>query len=171
MNKFSNLTQHAENPSYQIDLEQNSHTDLTKKTRNLRIIHCGDGIIEECSEDEEEKERIEREEKRKQEELRAKMELEAKNMPWLPWMAYMAQKSAEKSLEVCDSMGEKLAWWFGITKPKFLYEIEEYNRIKLEEENSDDKAEEIIIGIDTLDNKNLENSEYHSDMNFLKNKI
>ena len=34
----------------------------------------------------------------------------------------------------CDYMGEKLAWWFGITKPKFLYEIEEFERMKKEEE-------------------------------------
>lgn len=43
-------------------------------------------------------------------------------------------------------MGEKLAWWFGITQPKFLYEIQEYERIKKEEEDSDDRVEEIVIG-------------------------
>lgn len=75
-------------------------------------------------------------------------------MNWLPWMSYMAQKSASKSVEVCDSVGEKLAWWFGITKPKFLYEIEEYNRIKQEEEQ-DDIAEEIVIGVNTLEQKTV----------------
>lgn len=59
-------------------------------------------------------------------------------------MAYMAQKSAYKGVEVCDAVGEKLAWWLGITKPKFLYEIEEYNRIKQDEQ--DDIAEEIVVG-------------------------
>jgi hypothetical protein len=34
-------------------------------------------------------------------------------------------------------MGEKLAWWFGITQPKYLYEIEEYNRLKQKYEESD----------------------------------
>lgn len=75
-------------------------------------------------------------------------------MNWLPWMSYMVQKSASKSVEVCDSVGEKLAWWFGITKPKFLYEIEEYNRIKQEEEQ-DDIAEEIVIGVNTLEQKTV----------------
>jgi len=25
-------------------------------------------------------------------------------------------------------MGEKLAWWFGITSPKYQYVMDEYNR-------------------------------------------
>jgi len=47
-------------------------------------------------------------------------------------------------------MGEKLAWWLGITKPKFLYEIEEYNRMKKEQEEreKDDQTEAIVIGPD-----------------------
>ena len=53
----------------------------------------------------------------------------------------------------CDYMGEKLAWWLGITQPKFLYEIEEYKRMQEEEaaaaaRNDDDQAEEIVIGAD-----------------------
>ncbi len=38
-------------------------------------------------------------------------------------------------------MGEKLAWWLGITQPKYLYEIEEYNRLKQKSEASDDEDE------------------------------
>ena len=47
-------------------------------------------------------------------------------------------------------MGEKLAWWLGITKPKFLYEIEEYNRMKKEQEEKEkeDQTEAIVIGSD-----------------------
>lgn len=73
-------------------------------------------------------------------------------MSWVPWLGYMASKSAYKSLEVCDSVGEKLAWWFGITKPKFLYEIEEYNRMKQEEaeREEEDQTEEIVVGVDTV---------------------
>lgn len=53
------------------------------------------------------------------------------------------------SFQAADAAGEKLAWWFGITKPKFLYEIEEFNRMKkeeLEQEMRDDATEEIHIG-------------------------
>ncbi len=47
-------------------------------------------------------------------------------------------------------MGEKLAWWLGITQPKFLYEIEEYKRMQEEEaaKSDDDQAEEIVVGAD-----------------------
>lgn len=57
-------------------------------------------------------------------------------------------------------MGEKLAWWFGITKPKFLYEIEEYNRMKKEQEDfeNEDRAEEIVVGVDTVEKKVVESN-------------
>lgn len=51
-----------------------------------------------------------------------------------------------------DFIGEKLAWWLGITKPKFYYELEEHERLKKEQEeareNDDDRAEEILVGMD-----------------------
>lgn len=49
-------------------------------------------------------------------------------------------------------MGEKLAWWLGITKPKFQFEIEEYKRMQKEEEEArqydEDMADEIVVGED-----------------------
>ena len=33
---------------------------------------------------------------------------------------------------VADFLGEKLAWFFGITTPKYQYIIDEYHRIKEE---------------------------------------
>jgi hypothetical protein len=45
-------------------------------------------------------------------------------------------------------MGEKLAWWLGITQPKFLFEIEEYSRIQKSEHNADDMAEQVTLGPD-----------------------
>ena len=35
-------------------------------------------------------------------------------------------------LSVADFCGEKLAWFFGITSPKYQYAIDEYNRLKAE---------------------------------------
>ncbi len=49
----------------------------TTKARNVRLIYCGDGIVEECEEDEKEKERLEIEEKQRQIELEKKRDLEA----------------------------------------------------------------------------------------------
>jgi hypothetical protein len=42
-------------------------------------------------------------------------------------------------------MGEKLAWWFGITQPKYLYEIEEYKKIQQQELENDSETEEIEL--------------------------
>jgi hypothetical protein len=55
-----------------------------------------------------------------------------------------------KLFKACDSAGEKLAWWLGITKPKFLYEIEEALRMKKEEEEraKEDMAEELVVDTD-----------------------
>lgn len=56
-------------------------------------------------------------------------------LQWLPWMWYYTKKSAKRTYEVCDAAGEKLAWFFGITKPKYYAEIQEYERMD-EEVNS-----------------------------------
>lgn len=51
--------------------------------------------------------------------------------------------------KACDYAGEKLAWWFGITKPKFLYEINEYEEMMREQErraNEEDPTEKIVVG-------------------------
>jgi len=44
-------------------------------------------------------------------------------------MWYYVKRSAKKSYEVCDTAGEKLAWFFGITQPKYYAEIQEYERM------------------------------------------
>lgn len=48
-----------------------------------------------------------------------------------------------------------------ITKPKFLYEIEEYQRIQKEIEKlkEDDLAEEIVIGMDNLNETYINNNQ------------
>lgn len=52
-------------------------------------------------------------------------------------------------------MGEKLAWWFGITKPKYLYEIEEYNRMQQEMRENDSDTEEIEMKPAASKNSNV----------------
>jgi hypothetical protein len=39
--------------------------------------------------------------------------------------------AGSRFLGVCDSVGEKLAWWLGITSPKYYYEIQEAIRMKV----------------------------------------
>ena len=43
----------------------------------VKLVYCGDGVVEECEEDEEEKEKLELEEKQRQIELRKQMDLES----------------------------------------------------------------------------------------------
>ena len=52
--------------------------------------------------------------------------------------------------------------WLGITKPKFLYEIEEYERMKKaeEEENKDDVADEIIVGVNYPEINTIQSSNF-----------
>ncbi len=47
-------------------------------------------------------------------------------------MWYYVQLSATKSLSVCTEAGEKLAWFFGITKPKYHAEIQHYESMNEE---------------------------------------
>ena len=54
-------------------------------------------------------------------------------MPWLPWMSFQAVNAGSKALAVCDQVGESLAYFLGITGPKYRYEIEEAQRIQEEE--------------------------------------
>ena len=51
-------------------------------------------------------------------------------MAWGPWMIHLSSKA----LAACDYVGETLADFLGITTPKYLYEIEEANRMKAEAE-------------------------------------
>lgn len=60
-------------------------------------------------------------------------------------------------LAACDFVGEKLASAFGITTPKYGYEIEQFKKIQKEHENA--KAEEKTIGgwmQDTYDNNSTD---------------
>ena len=55
---------------------------------------------------------------------------EQTQLQWIPWALYYAKKG----YEACDAAGEKLAWFFGITKPKYHAELEEYERMDEEVE-------------------------------------
>lgn len=49
-------------------------------------------------------------------------------MAWVPWLAHVSNKA----LAACDSVGEKVADFLGITSPKYSYEIEEAARMEEE---------------------------------------
>ncbi|ESP02922.1 hypothetical protein LOTGIDRAFT_212450 [Lottia gigantea] len=88
-----------------------------------RIIHFSDGVLEEYSTDEEE------------EKLPEKPSVDPKTLKWVPWFWHYIVVSAVTALGAADFCGEKLAWFFGITSPKYQHAIDEYYRLKDEEEN------------------------------------
>ena len=117
--------------------------DAPKKRVPKRILHFSDGILEEYSTDEEE-----REERKKQEEEKEKKQQVAdpKDMSWIPWFLYLAWMTASGTLSVCDNIGEKLAWWLGITSPKYYYEIQEAKRMLKEEEERKKRMDAEMAG-------------------------
>ena len=60
--------------------------------------------------------------------------VDPKSLAWVPWALYLGWLAGTSTLAVCDSIGERLAWWLGITSPKYYYEIQEAKRMKREEE-------------------------------------
>ena len=110
-----------------------SFDDPSKKKKKVpkRILHFSDGILEEYSTDEEEREEARKQEEAEKEQSQAVVTSE---MSWAPWLLYLAWLSASSTLRAADSLGEKLAWWLGITSPKYYYEIQEAKRMLKEEE-------------------------------------
>lgn len=104
-----------------------SFDDSSKKKKKVpkRILHFSDGVLEEYSTDEEEREEAEKEQSQT---------VATSEMSWAPWLLYLAWLSATSTLRAADSLGEKLAWWLGITSPKYYYEIQEAKRMIKEEE-------------------------------------
>ena len=96
-----------------------------------RVLHFSDGVVEEYSTDEEE-EREKEEERRKREE--EQQVVDASQLSWVSWAMYLSWRAAASTLTVLDSVGERLAWWLGITSPKYYYEIQEAKRMLEEEE-------------------------------------
>lgn len=109
--------------------------DETNKRKKIprRILHFSDGTLEEYSTDEEDTTDY-----KKDTQL---AHIDPKQMTWFPWMWYQAATTASQTLQVCDYLGESLASFFGITTPKYQYEIEEYHRIVAEEKEMQRKMD------------------------------
>lgn len=55
-------------------------------------------------------------------------------------------RAAKSVLDFCDDCGEKLAYFFGITSPKYEYEINAYNRMIKQEEERKKREIETFAG-------------------------
>ncbi|PSN35238.1 Protein FAM177A1 [Blattella germanica] len=114
----------------QLQQEKDESCNVSLKKSPRKVIHFSDGTIEEYSSDEE-----------SDKPAQYNCEINPSAMQWGPWLWYQTLNVGTKSLEVCDYLGEHLASFFGITTPKYQYEIDEYNRMMAEEEEQRQKED------------------------------
>jgi hypothetical protein len=98
----------------QVNTCQNTMIDVKKPSH---LIYCSDGAVEVFDEE--------------PEELPDESSIGTMAHNYLPTPVYNA---GSKLVAAADYAGEKLAYFFGITSPKYEYEIAEFNRLKEEEE-------------------------------------
>ncbi|XP_037523933.1 protein FAM177A1 [Rhipicephalus sanguineus] len=77
-----------------------------------KVLHFSDGVLQEDSSEEYEPP------------LTAAPVVDPRTLPWAPFLLHWALQLGTQALAVCDYLGEHLANWFGITAPKYRYEIE-----------------------------------------------
>ncbi|KAG8191067.1 hypothetical protein JTE90_008381 [Oedothorax gibbosus] len=103
----------------EIDLTVNKAKKAPK-----RLVYFSDGILEEySSEDEVDHETV-----------TEKLLVDPKTLPWIPYFGHMFWYMGSRALAVCDYLGENLAWFLGITSPKFQYELDQFEKMAKEEE-------------------------------------
>ena len=110
--------------------------DKNGKVKVPRVrLHCSDGVYEEYSTDEEEETQDEIEKKA----LEQLYKTDTSSMAWLPYLMHRSKILGWRSLFACDFFGEKLAYFLGITSPKYESIIED---IKDEQEEEKKLAQE-----------------------------
>ncbi|XP_017331488.1 protein FAM177A1 [Ictalurus punctatus] len=118
------------------DFESVELGDTAKKQKvPRRTIYFASGeTMEEFSTDEEDEE--EEEKRRKQTVMST---IDPSKLSWGPYFWFHMWRVATNTISVCDYLGEKMASLLGITTPKYQYAIDEYYRIKKEEEEADEE--------------------------------
>ncbi|XP_029155366.1 protein FAM177A1-like [Nylanderia fulva] len=100
------------------DIETQCTHKLSKKPK--RVLQFSDGVMEEySSEDEVDVPNNQ-----------TVSQIDTKNMNWLPWAWHQTTWISSKMLDGCDYVGECLANFFGITAPKYQFEINEFYRLQ-----------------------------------------
>lgn len=93
-----------------------------------RVLHFSDGILEEFSSDEDEFDSFNDK----------KPLINPETLSWFPYLWYLTWWLGSRTLAVCDYLGEHLAYFFGITSPKYYYELQEYKRM-IEEDKQEQR--------------------------------
>ncbi|KAK5643664.1 hypothetical protein RI129_007509 [Pyrocoelia pectoralis] len=99
-----------------------------------RILHFSDGTLEEYSEDEENI-------TPPNERTNNAAIVDSSTLSWSSWLVYKSWSAGEVALAACDYLGEHLAYFFGITTPKYWAEIEESKRMEAERIEQKKQAE------------------------------
>jgi hypothetical protein len=107
--------------------QQGSAAGPTKKKKTpRRVIYCSDGVVEEYSTDEEEEKAKEEAERKRN----AWRHINPATLGWMAWTVHHVWLGGERVVAACDFLGERIAWWLGITSPKYYYELQEAKRIE-----------------------------------------
>ncbi|XP_056150799.1 protein FAM177A1-like isoform X2 [Lampris incognitus] len=132
------------------ELEKREEEQEQREKAPRRIIHFSSGeTMEEYSTDEEEGEDKEPE---KKDLLSPPVDAVRTKMTWGPYFWFHMWRAATSTISACDYLGEKMASLFGITSAKYQYAIDEYYRMKKEEEENEENrlSEEAERAFDQL---------------------
>ncbi|XP_003700711.1 protein FAM177A1 [Megachile rotundata] len=130
-------------------LNENINTDEHDKKslkQPVRVLHFSDGDLE-YSEDEVDTTEVNKVE-----------HIDPKTLTWLPWTWYQTTWVGNKILNGCDYVGEWLADFFGITSPKYEFEINEFYRLQALENEKKHKQDLEMGGWNPQNQNNLINS-------------
>ncbi|CRK97098.1 CLUMA_CG010448, isoform A [Clunio marinus] len=116
--------------------EENCSIEIRKPSK---ILHFSDGTLEVFDDDQEQKDEI----------INKKPDVNEKELKWTSWLIHKAKRFGNVISNGLDYSGEKVGDFFGLTSPKYAYEIaafereqaRESERKKLEEENNWQKPE------------------------------
>lgn len=98
-----------------------SQDDLKSRKRPKRVLHFSDGVLEEYSSEDETD---------GSNDNQTIIQIDPRTLTWLPWAWYQTSWIGNKMLDGCDYVGECLASFFGITSPKYQFEINEFYRLQ-----------------------------------------
>nr|CAI5849569.1 unnamed protein product [Callosobruchus analis] len=97
-----------------------------------RTLHFSDGDLEEYSTEEEDA----ADGGQNQTSL-----VDPRTLKWGPWISYLMWSFGSSTLSVVDTVGEFFAKAFGITTPRYYFELEEYKKREEEQAAKDSEAQ------------------------------
>ncbi|XP_072764870.1 uncharacterized protein [Anoplolepis gracilipes] len=130
------------------DVETQCTCKLSKKPR--RVLQFSDGVMEEYSSEDE----VDMPKNNK-----TVSQIDTKNLNWLPWAWHQTTWISSKMLDGCDYVGECLANFFGITAPKYQFEINEFYRLQALEREMFNKEDLEMGGWNEKKRSNLINND------------